>query len=116
MSRARPEALIQEAVVQHLRARAPKNCFWYAVPNGGYRHPREAAAFKRAGVRAGVPDLAFLHEGRAFFLELKAPGGRSSVSQLDARSEIDAAGGFVCEAVGLDRALAVLESWGLLRS
>lgn len=110
-----PERKIQEALVAHLRARAPKNCYWFAVPNGGYRHPREAAALKRAGVRAGVPDLAFIHEGKAFFLELKAPGGRSSVAQLDARSEIDAAGGYASEAVGLDRALAVLKSWGLIR-
>lgn len=115
MNRNRPEAKIQEAVVQHLRARCVPNCFWFHPPNGGYRHPREAAAFKRMGVRAGVPDLILLHEGRLHALELKAPGGRSSVAQLDARSEIDAAGGFASEAVGLDRAIAVLESWGLLR-
>jgi hypothetical protein len=28
---------------------------------------------------------------------------------------MEAAGAFVCVAVGLDRALAVLEQWGLLR-
>lgn len=115
MSRNRPEAKIQEAVVAHLRQRAPKDCFWFHPPNGGYRHPREAVAFKRMGVRAGVPDLILLHQGRLHALELKAPGGRSTEAQLDARSEIDAAGGFASEAVGLDSALAVLTSWGLLR-
>jgi hypothetical protein len=30
-------------------------------------------------------------------------------------ADMEAAGAFVCVAVGLDRALAVLEQWGLLR-
>lgn len=29
----------------------------YAVPNGGSRHPAEAARMKRAGVKAGVSDI-----------------------------------------------------------
>ena len=114
MSRARPEAKIQEAVVQHLRQRAPKDCFYFHCPNGGSRPPREAAAFKRMGVRAGVPDLILVHEGRVFGLELKAKG-HSTESQLEARADLERAGGYASEAVGLDRALAVLESWGLLR-
>lgn len=36
-----------------------KGLLWCAVPNGGTRHPREAANLKRQGVVAGVPDLLF---------------------------------------------------------
>jgi hypothetical protein len=48
-------------------------------------------------------------------LELKAPCNRSTPAQLAFRSAINAAGGFAAEAVGLEAAIRVLESWGLLQ-
>ncbi len=110
----RPEQEIQIALVQHLRLRAPKDCFWFHVPNQRKQSLYMGQLFKRLGVRAGVPDLCFVHEGRFFGLELKAPGGRSTENQLLARADIDAAGGYSSEAVGLDRALGVLQAWGIL--
>lgn len=45
--------------------------------NGGSRHPAEAAALQRLGVRAGVPDLVVLiigvHKICTAFIEMKAP-------------------------------------------
>lgn len=111
----RPEQEIQIALVQHLRVRAPKDCFWFHVPNQRKQSPYMGRLFKSLGVRAGVPDLCFVHEGRFMALELKAIGGRSTENQLLARSDIDAAGGYASEAVGLDRALGVLSGWGILR-
>ena len=67
------------------------------------------------GVLAGVADLCILHAGRFYVLELKAPGGRSTEAQIAFRDSVNAAGGFASEAVGLDTALRVLESWGLLK-
>jgi hypothetical protein len=69
---------------------------------------------KDLGVRAGVPDLMFIHEGKSFGIELKAMGGLPTDSQLAAIDAINAAGGYACSARGLDRAIAVLESWGIL--
>jgi hypothetical protein len=85
------------------------------VPNAGYRRPREAAIFSGLGVCAGVSDLLFWHDGKSYALELKAPGGRATDAQLQFLSEMENAGAFVCVAEGLDRALAALESWQLLR-
>lgn len=113
--RANPEAQIQRAVFQHLRARAAPGVFAFHVPNGGYRKPVEAAIMKGMGVVAGVPDVIAIHEGRVYALELKAEGGRPTPKQLEAVAAIRNAGGFAVVCEGLDRAIRCLETWGLLR-
>ena len=48
----------------------------YSVPNGGYRRPQEAVRLKRAGCRAGVPDLVLPAPRGGFnglYIELKRP-------------------------------------------
>ena len=113
--RRRPEDVIQRAVFQHLRARGAPGVFAFHPANGGYRKPVEAAIMKGLGVVAGVPDVIAIHEGRCFALELKAEGGRATPQQLAAAAAMEAAGAFTAIAEGLDRALAILEAWGLLR-
>jgi hypothetical protein len=111
---ARPEDLIQRAVVQHLRQRGvPGLVFWH-TPNGGKRKPIEASIFKGLGVRAGVSDIIAVHAGRIFALELKADDGRPTEAQLEFLSDLNRAGAFVAVATGLDKAIATLEAWGLL--
>ena len=113
--RRRPEAAIQRAVFQHLRARAAPGVFAFHVPNGGYRKPVEAAIMKGLNLVAGVPDVFAVHNGRCFAMEIKAEGGRATDKQLACIAALREAGAFTCIAEGLDRALDVLESWGLLR-
>jgi hypothetical protein len=113
--RARPEDQIQRAVFEHLRVRGAPDVFAFHPANGGYRKPIEAAVLKGLGVRAGVPDVIAVHEGRCYALELKAPGGRPTELQLATIAAMEAAGAYCCIAEGLDRALATLEAWGLLR-
>jgi hypothetical protein len=112
--RRRPEAAIQRAVFQHLRARAAPGVFAFHVPNGGYRKPVEAAIMTGLGVVAGVPDVIAIHNGRVFAMEIKAEGGRATDKQLACIAALREAGAFTCIAEGVDRALACLESWGLL--
>jgi hypothetical protein len=109
-----PEAAIQRAVFEHLRARGAPGVFAFHPANGGYRKPVEAAILKGMGVVAGVPDIIAIHEGRIFGLELKAEGGRATPKQQEAIAAMEAAGAFTAIAEGLDRALARLEAWGLL--
>ena len=111
----RPEQIIQRAVFAHLRARAAPGVFAFHVPNGGYRKPIEAAIMKGLGVTAGVPDVVAIHKGSCYGLELKAEGGRATPKQLEAIAAMEAAGAYCCVAEGLDRALAVLEQWGILK-
>jgi hypothetical protein len=109
------EQAIQREVFRHLRTRAAPGVFAFHVPMGGYRKPIEAAIMKGIGVVAGVPDVFIVHAGRCFVLELKAEGGRASDKQLACITALREAGAFTCIAEGLDRALACLEAWGILR-
>ena len=116
--RHRAEDGVQRTVCQHLKIRGVRGLLWWHTPNGGKRRPIEAAIMKSLGVRAGVADLILLHAGRIFALELKADDGRSTATQLQFISDFNAAvapNGGACIAHGLDRALRVLETWGLLR-
>jgi hypothetical protein len=113
--RLNPESAMQRALFSHLKVRASAGVFAFHVPNGGYRKPIEAAILKGLGVRAGVPDVIALHDGKFFALELKAPGGRPTANQLEAITAINDAGGYAAWTDDLDRALAMLEMWGVLR-
>jgi hypothetical protein len=109
-----PEAQIQRAVCDHLRLRAKPDVLWLHVPNGERRDKITGAKLKRMGALAGASDLLLWHDGHAFALELKSPGGRLSDAQLDFLARFNDAGGHSACAEGLDRAIAALEAWGLL--
>lgn len=119
----RPEQAIQKAVIAHLRQRGvPGVVFWHTA-NGMYaggKRSRKGVAIqgsimKGLGVRAGVSDVIAVHGGKIFALELKAPGGRATEAQLEFLSDMEKAGAFTACVEGLDRALATLEAWQLLR-
>jgi hypothetical protein len=113
--RRQTESEIHRAVCRHLQQRGAPGLVWWHTPNGGTRRPVEAAILKGLGVRAGVADLIFLRDGRAFALELKTDDGRSTMEQMAFVSDFNAAGGTASMAHGLDQALRALETWGLLR-
>jgi hypothetical protein len=112
---AQPEAALQRAVLAHLEARAVPGAFWFSPPKGGARTRVEGAILKSLGVRPGVLDLTLFHDGRHDGLELKAAGGQLSPAQRATIARMERAGAFFCMGKGLDRALAALEPWGLLR-
>ena len=112
--RARVEDQIQKAVFQHLRERGAPGSFAFHPANGGYRKPIEAAVMKGLGVRAGVPDVIVVKDGRTYALELKAPDGRVTEVQAGTAVEMRCAGAIVGVAYGLDDALHWLEKQGLL--
>ena len=113
--RARPEDAIQRAIVQHYRMRAAPNVFMFAVPNGGWRSPVEAAIMKATGTVPGIPDTIWIKNGKAYALELKAEGGRLSAAQEHVLIKLRDAGAMATHAHGIDQAIRILEGWGLLR-
>jgi hypothetical protein len=78
--------------------------FWGAVPGAG------------RGIVEGLPDLWFLHQGKAFLIDLKTPSGILS----EAQKAFIAAG--LCSAVhvgiacSLTDVLALLDSWSVPRN
>lgn len=78
--------------------------FFGAVPGAG------------RGIVDGVPDLWFLHQGRAYLIELKVPGGSLS----EAQQAFICAGLCSCIHVGVacscEDVLARLDSWGVPRA
>ena len=115
MTRRHPEQDIQRAVFEHLAARPARGVFAFHVPNGGWRSRVEASVLKGIGVRAGIPDIIAVKDGRAYGLELKAPGERLTAVQRDAHVALSEAGATLETARGLDDALVVLERWGILK-
>jgi hypothetical protein len=109
------EQLIQRAVMDHLRWRAPPGVFAFAVPNGGWRSAIEAAIFKGIGVIAGIPDVLILHDGHCYALELKSERGRLTDVQRLTHGRMREAGAHVATVYGLDEALAQLADWRLLK-
>jgi VRR-NUC domain len=112
--RRHPEDDIQRAVFEHLAVRGASDVFAFHPANGGWRSRIEAAILKGLGVRPGVPDVIAIKAGRAYAIELKAPGGRVTEAQRSAHAALRAAGAAVAVAHGLDAAIDQLERWKLL--
>ena len=108
---------MQCAVFAHIRARIAPGVLCWHTPNGGYRHPAEAAKLERMGVLPGVSDiLAFNDNGQIFAMELKAKGGRLTPAQGAFLSFVDGLEhGYTAVCDDLDAAVRCLESWGILR-
>lgn len=109
------EDQIHRGVVAQLRARGAPGLIWWHTPNDGKRSMGSARRLKAMGMRAGVHDFCFVHRGSFYALELKTEKGRPTVHQMQFASDINTAGGHSCICHGLDRAIRVLECWGLLR-
>lgn len=98
MSRGHPEEDLQRACVQILEQFVPpppKGPAWTAVNPISAKSKAAAGVSKAMGLRAGWVDIDMLFKGRYIGLELKAPKGRLSVSQLDVHQQIKKAGGVV---------------------
>lgn len=83
----RKEAIEQEMVISWCNLQSCKYKeleLIYHVPNGGKRNKLEAAALKRQGVKAGVPDL-YLPVARygyhGLYIELKVKGNTCTDNQ-----------------------------------
>lgn len=109
----RPEEILQRQVVSLLNVTAP-NCIWFATTNQrGTRSRAEMGILKAMGVRAGVADLVFvLADGRAAFIELKAPDGRQSPAQALFQADCEFHGVPYAVCRSLPEVQGTLAAWG----
>lgn len=111
------EHKIQVALCDYLALGGRKDLHWFAIPNGGHRHIRQATKLKAEGVRPGSPDMCFiLPEGRTGWLELKTKRGSLSPAQREFRDKAQALGHVWAVAKDIDEAIRVISDWGVLRS
>ena len=114
MARA-PEYRLQMAVKSYLDMALPGDVVWYHVPNGEKHDKRTGAKLKAMGVKAGVPDLAFVlpPAGQAAFIELKTEDGDQSSNQTAFRLSVRQAGGLEAVARSVEEVESVLRRWGV---
>jgi hypothetical protein len=82
----------QTALAEQLADLLPPGVFWSSVDNQPWSKVAGLLR-KRRGVRAGMPDLLILFEGRLIGLEMKSLIGRLSSAQEEVRLQILRAGG-----------------------
>ena len=121
MSHAHPEDDLQMQVADYLNLLPSIGYYgWFHVPNGGKRNPREAARFKRMGVKAGVPDIIIESKtnGAPYgaFIELKAGKNTETDEQRVWSTRLivySGRRGALCRS--LDEVIEALKKWGYVR-
>lgn len=111
------EHKLQVALCDYLAIGGRKDLHWFAIPNGGHRHIRQAVKLKNEGVRRGTPDMCFMLEGgRVGWLELKTKRGSLSPEQREFRDKAQALGHHWAVINSIDEAIHTLSAWGVFRS
>lgn len=108
---------LHRAVADYLSVALQPPTWWTTIGHGaflGEARLKRGAQMKRAGLKAGVPDILIVHEGRAYWIELKARKGRLSEAQ---EATVDALAAAGCAGVCLARNIAdvahALAAWGI---
>lgn len=100
MKRHCPESLLQSSFFQYLHMfQRAYRLYCFAIPNGGSRHPIEAANLKRQGVTAGIPDIFCAIPRKPYhglFIEFKAGKNKLTEAQKEAVERLKSAG-YRCE-------------------
>lgn len=111
------EADIQSQVVEYVSLLAAQCGFiFFACSNEGTdrANPARLAKLKRMGLRPGVADLVFVKEGRAYFLEMKKPGGKQSDNQIDFQLDCALVGAQYAVAWSFEEAVGILQGWKII--
>jgi VRR-NUC domain-containing protein len=105
--RAAPEQILQRQVFEFLTVALSPPAWFTSIPAGGGGRVR-GAILKATGYKPGSPDILIVYNGRAYFLELKAPKtGRVSPAQWETHHLLTAAGCPVATCRSLDEVMAL---------
>lgn len=97
----------------HLQYKEYRGSF-FAIPNGGARHPAVAVKLRSEGVMRGVFDLFLMvpkHPYHGLFIEMKAKGGSMSKHQKLFMQRAQAMGFKAVVCFGFDEARAAISEY-----
>ena len=83
-------------------------------PSGGGGKIR-GARLKRAGLKAGIPDLMLVFKGQYYGLEIKTTSGKLSENQKNMHDIIKKSGGKVAVVRSISDTEKVINEWRILR-
>lgn len=110
------ENKLQCDVAKVLHEHCRSDWLWFHVPNGGKRDLITGAQLKRAGAKAGVPDMVLISpEGTVRFLELKRVSGVLSETQEEFKAHCVKHDIAYEIARNIDEALLAFSTWRCLR-
>ena len=120
------EHAMQEACTTMLTPLLLPEVTWTAIDHGHSFDKRkgrhgveigflEARKRKRRGVKPGIPDYLFWHEGDAFAIELKMPDGTLSDDQRDMLKALIRSGVLCRVCYSTNLVLLTCQEWSLLR-
>ena len=84
----RPEAELQRACVRWYRMQYAKDAMLLYMNHQNGKNMTEQSILKGLGLVSGVADLTLLHQGKAYFFELKSPNGKQSQRQEEWEMEV----------------------------
>lgn len=90
----------------------------HAIPNGGYRKPKEAKLLVASGVKSGVPDIFLpVPKGKyhGLYIELKVGKNKTSKNQNDWLYKLNRQGYGVKVCYGANQAKKTIEKYLALR-
>lgn len=111
--RGREDQTLERRLARALSSALTPKTFWFAIPNGGRGAALESAAHEGWSGEPRAPDLLFVHEGRAFGLELKGEKGTLSIRQRAAHAALQDAGMRIEVVRSVDEAFARLREFGI---
>lgn len=108
----RPEEALQRSVVDYLaRALPARALFWHAHQNP--KSKSDGGRLKGLGLRAGMPDLMILLDGKLYGLELKAAKGKLSEAQASIADSFTTNGAYWTVARSIEGVEAFLRALGV---
>jgi hypothetical protein len=104
---------LQAAVAMFLAHALPVDAVAHHSSNEGKRGWQAQRDFKSSGARAGWPDIEIMWQGRAYFIELKAPKKYPTPEQRAVHAQLKAAGCPVVTVRSLAEVEMTLRHWAI---
>lgn len=106
------EYALHVATSDYLGLVLTQTTYWTSIGHGGFLlTKRSAGRLKSMGMKPGCPDILLVHDGQAFFIELKTDTGRVSPVQVETHMKLASVGARVGVARSVPDVSALLDTW-----